>query len=883
MRFTARSHRFVLLSLFILLFAVAVSTANEVGSNSDRAVAELSILPGSSGPINCSETVELIFHYTPGDSILRGYEITVGCDAGLTFGEADITDLGALSDIGDQYFDITDNGDGTFKVSAALLGPTSGLVVADSLFSVVFHPVSTGVQNTSITDYKLRDLDNVQFTATVTNATVDVDCDPPNTVTLTAEPAYTAGTSNEVTWSDESGTGAILYFVELAEDVGFTVGVVDSGWIAPTNLTFNGLVDGTEYFYRVKAIDNADNETPWSNIESSTQDAVDPESSADALGIYQTVLTFDVAYTATDATSGVDSVELFYQIDAGAWTSAGSHAASPISFTAPSDGAYGFYTVATDAAGNVEVDPGAADATTIVDTTPPAGTFVINNDDSLATSTTVTLNNDITDLNPPLEMRFSTNGVDWTTWEAYAATYPWTLEPGGGPKVVHAEFKDDPQLVYATLDSIELESDAPAAPTGFAAATAHNKIAVSWTDPLDADLVSVEVWRGMWHDGSFASAYPEYDDLPGNVIPARPADRATADASADWTLVDTAAPGIEAFQDTLPNRGIYYYELFPVDDAGNYGLPVAESAVATSYWLGDVAPVEFDGFVDVADITALSTAFGTFDGDAAYDSTIDVGPTDDWSRLGIPLTDDIVDFEDLMIFAMNYSVVAPAPIMDGASEIAMLHWYQVDERTWALALLEACTDLKALVLNLDLPEGASFSHERGALLQHQSAPVFLQNDDDTKLDLSMAVMGAGSVVVGEGELFRVTFESEVSLGDPELDLRGADNLAQEFELQLDESVDVPQAYATYRNFPNPFNPSTTIRFDLPEAQHVKLAIYDTQGRRVVSLVDEILAAGYHSATWNGRDSQGSTMASGIYFYRIEAGPLTRTERMVLLK
>ncbi len=320
-----------------------------------------------------------------------------------------------------------------------------------------------------------------------------------------------------------------------------------------------------------------------------------------------------------------------------------------------------------------------------------------------------------------------------------------------------------------------------------------------------------------------------------------------------------------------------------MDDAGNYGLPVTENAVATSYWLGDVAPVEFDGFVDVADITALSTAFGTFDGDAAYDSTIDVGPTDDWSRLGIPLTDDIVDFEDLMIFAMNYSVVGPAPVMDGAGEIAMLHWYRVDERTWALALLEPCADLKALVLNLDLPEGLAFSHVRGALLQHQSSPVFLQNDDDAKLDLSMAVMGAGSVLIGEGELFRVTFDGEASLGEPVLDVRGADNLAQEFELQRDESEELPQSYATYRNFPNPFNPSTTIRFDLPEAQHVRLAVYDTQGRRVISLVDETLAAGYHSATWNGRNSQGATMASGIYFYRIEAGPLSRTERMVLLK
>ena len=110
------------------------------------------------------------------------------------------------------------------------------------------------------------------------------------------------------------------------------------------------------------------NESGWSNLESSTQDDSPPASSAGPLAAYQNNLTFDVPYTASDATSGVASVELFYQVDSGGYSSYGTFTSSPISFTASGDGFYEFYTVATDNAGNAESAPVSADASTTVDT-----------------------------------------------------------------------------------------------------------------------------------------------------------------------------------------------------------------------------------------------------------------------------------------------------------------------------------------------------------------------------------------------------------------------------------------------------------------------------------------------------------------------------------
>jgi hypothetical protein len=84
-------------------------------------------------------------------------------------------------------------------------------------------------------------------------------------------------------------------------------------------------------------------------------------------------------------------------------------------------------------------------------------------------------------------------------------------------------------------------------------------------------------------------------------------------------------------------------------------------------------------------------------------------------------------------------------------------------------------------------------------------------------------------------------------------------------------------------FPNPFNPSTTIRFGLAERAHVRLRIYDVSGRLVKTLVDGARGEGEHLERWNGSDNAGRTVASGVYFYRLEAGSFMETKKMVLLR
>ncbi|MDP7465776.1 MAG: T9SS type A sorting domain-containing protein, partial [Candidatus Marinimicrobia bacterium] len=84
-------------------------------------------------------------------------------------------------------------------------------------------------------------------------------------------------------------------------------------------------------------------------------------------------------------------------------------------------------------------------------------------------------------------------------------------------------------------------------------------------------------------------------------------------------------------------------------------------------------------------------------------------------------------------------------------------------------------------------------------------------------------------------------------------------------------------------YPNPFNPVTTIRYDLPLGTDVHLVVFDILGREVRTLVNEKQEAGFKSVKWNGKNDMGQTVSAGMYFYRIQAGSFSKVQKMVLLK
>ena len=94
---------------------------------------------------------------------------------------------------------------------------------------------------------------------------------------------------------------------------------------------------------------------------------------------------------------------------------------------------------------------------------------------------------------------------------------------------------------------------------------------------------------------------------------------------------------------------------------------------------------------------------------------------------------------------------------------------------------------------------------------------------------------------------------------------------------------VPTDFALHENYPNPFNPTTTLRFDLPELSDMTLTIYNMLGQKVKTFSMQSIPAGYHSVTWDATNDLGVQVGAGVYLYQLQTKDFVKTRKMVLLK
>ncbi len=137
-------------------------------------------------------------------------------------------------------------------------------------------------------------------------------------------------------------------------------------------------------------------------------------------------------------------------------------------------------------------------------------------------------------------------------------------------------------------------------------------------------------------------------------------------------------------------------------------------------------------------------------------------------------------------------------------------------------------------------------------------------DEDSVYAYSPAYEKIGGFQVGDGPV-------SIAVYDPA------------FSVLKAEDANLPEQLDVSPNFPNPFNPSTTIEFRLRDIQKVSLEILDIKGSLIRELVNGVLSAGSHRISWDGRNSAGKTVASGIYFYRIRASQHVKTGKMNLIR
>ena len=174
---------------------------------------------------------------------------------------------------------------------------------------------------------------------------------------------------------------------------------------------------------------------------------------------------------------------------------------------------------------------------------------------------------------------------------------------------------------------------------------------------------------------------------------------------------------------------------------------------------------------------------------------------------------------------------------------------------------------------------------------------------DGSLEVSLVDFSfSNPIALGQGDIMEISIEflaagtatfqlASISMSDPgAVDVPFVQWTPEEPTAIGDEALAaavLPRAFSLSQSAPNPFNPSTTISFDIrgdgAAAAHVSLKVYNVRGKMVKTLVDEFKPAGRYSIQWNGRSDNGALMASGVYFYRLKTRDFEQTRKMVLLK
>jgi hypothetical protein len=123
-------------------------------------------------------------------------------------------------------------------------------------------------------------------------------------------------------------------------------------------------------------------------------------------------------------------------------------------------------------------------------------------------------------------------------------------------------------------------------------------------------------------------------------------------------------------------------------------------------------------------------------------------------------------------------------------------------------------------------------------------------------------------------------------------LKVSDGHSEDSETKLDyinatvvsvEINSIPQHFKLYQNNPNPFNPKTTIQYEMPEGSYVIIKIFNLLGKEIIRLVDEFQTAGIQKVDWDGKNKNGISVNSGIYLYSLTCNNFSQTKKMLLIK
>ena len=363
----------------------------------------------------------------------------------------------------------------------------------------------------------------------------------------------------------------------------------------------------------------------------------------------------------------------------------------------------------------------------------------------------------------------------------------------------------------------------------------------------------------------------------------------------EFVLVSQVEAGVTSFVDETALNGVRYtYQVRPFDLDNETGSDIEQTAMAVRNVVVDsegraiVGLFGADNSVGFDDFFILADLFGLTAEDAGFDPAFDLAPS------------AMIDFDDFFVFADNFGRSAAG----AGKRVPMLAGLNADARMY----LDARTGMPSVdeefVLDVRV---ADFVAVKGYGLQVQydasqlefvraltdqplggsefAAPQVLSNEG------GILALAAHGDVVADGEVaLSLVFRAKTEIEDTVIEIIDNQTYDSEFgfnRLALPAPVQLqtrPEAFGLANNYPNPFNPATTIKYVLPQAADVELTVYNVIGQPVRTLVAEHQNAGRYVVEWNATNDSGHSLSSGMYFYRLEAGgEFLETKKMLLLK
>jgi hypothetical protein len=311
-----------------------------------------------------------------------------------------------------------------------------------------------------------------------------------------------------------------------------------------------------------------------------------------------------------------------------------------------------------------------------------------------------------------------------------------------------------------------------------------------------------------------------------------------------------------------------------IDSIGTSRTPIMESGYFTVDRFGDA---NLDGNVSVGDCVRI-VAF-IIDRYVLNVREFDAADMNRDSRVNVSDLQSVIDW--ILQIPTRLSPISPTPLVS----VELNKESDILGDIISIPLMaDIGTEAAAVQYELHYDAGKlePIDVESGAMVQN------LRLDHSETAGIAKGVfynLGGGTFGPTTGELatFKFRLKSgqfsrrDVNLSDFLIVDQASAFISSEIKGQL------PSDYILNQNYPNPFNSSTKISFDLPDDGQVELSIYDVLGRKVSTVLNDFLPAGEHSVIWDGRSENGESMATGVFFYRLQSASFDETKRMLLVK